>query len=73
MNADLYGDRFDLNHGKDLVISVAWTQISKLGMFRNNALYLTCDKKRYELFKKEGFSLIKYFSLWRVLTDRDLV
>jgi 1-acyl-sn-glycerol-3-phosphate acyltransferase len=73
VDADLYGDRFDLNHGKDLVISVAWTQISKLGMFRNNALYLTCDKKRYELFKKEGFSLIKYFSLWRVLTDRDLV
>lgn len=73
VDADLYGDRFDLNHEKDPVLSVAWTRISKLGMFRNNALYLTCDDTRYELFKKEGFSLIKYFSLWRVLTDRDLV
>ena len=73
VNVDLYGDRIDLNDGKDFAISVKWTEIVKLGMFRNNAVYLTCNGRRYELFKKEGFSLIKYFSLWRVLTDKELV
>lgn len=72
LKADLYGDRIDLNDGKDFTLSVKWTQISKLGMFRNNSLYLTCNNRRYELFRKNGFPLIKYFSLWRVLTDKEL-
>jgi len=73
LKADLYGDRIDLNDKKEFTLSLKWKQISKLGMFRNNSLYLTCKDKRYELFRKNGFSLIKYFSLWRVLTDKNLV
>ena len=42
-------------------------------MFRSNALYLTYGNDRYELFRAGGFPLIKYFSLWRVLTDKSLV
>ena len=53
-------------------MSFSWTEITKLGMFRNNAVYLTCNDKRYDLFRKDGFPLIKYFSLWRILTDKTL-
>ena len=49
-----------------------WKEITKIGMFRNNSLYLSCEGKRYELRRKGGFSLIKYFSLWRVLADKPL-
>ena len=54
-------------------MTLYWKDIAKIGMFRNNALYLTYGEKRYELYRPEGFPLIKYFSLWRVLTDKNLV
>ena len=59
------------HHGE--IVSFNWKDITKLGMFRNNGLYLTCNGNRYELYRPEGFALIKYFSLWRVLTDKNLV
>ncbi|MBR0136971.1 MAG: 1-acyl-sn-glycerol-3-phosphate acyltransferase [Erysipelotrichaceae bacterium] len=72
VTAELYGDRISLSSNGSPIMSFSWTEITKLGMFRNNAVYLTCNDKRYELFRKDGFPLIKYFSLWRILTDKTL-
>ncbi|MBQ6334701.1 MAG: 1-acyl-sn-glycerol-3-phosphate acyltransferase [Erysipelotrichaceae bacterium] len=73
LTADIYGDRFYLSDGKDFAMTLYWKDISKIGMFRNNALYLTCHEDRYEIFRAGGFPLIKYFSLWRILADKNLV
>ncbi|MBQ1826877.1 MAG: 1-acyl-sn-glycerol-3-phosphate acyltransferase [Erysipelotrichaceae bacterium] len=72
LNSDIYGDRIFISSG-DFSLTLYWRQILKVGMFRNNALYLTYGDKRYELYRSGGFSLIKYFSLSRVLTDKSLV
>ncbi len=73
LSASLYGDRLCISNDSGFEMTFRWMDISKIGMFRNNALYLTCGDKRYELFRPNGFALIKYFSLWRVLTDKNLV
>ena len=72
VKAQLYGDRIVLTSGDDFALTFYWKEINKLGMFRNNSLYLTYHDERYELHKLSGFSLLKYFSLWRVLTDKEL-
>ncbi|MBQ4253868.1 MAG: hypothetical protein II712_03475, partial [Erysipelotrichaceae bacterium] len=72
LNSDIYGDRIFISSG-DFSLTLYWRQILKVGMFRNNALYLTYGDKRYELYRSGGFSLIKYFSLSRVLTDKSLI
>lgn len=73
LTARLYGDRMAVisNHGE--IASFSWSDITKLGMFRNNGLYFTCNGNRYEINRSEGFSLIKYFSLWRILTNKELI
>ena len=73
VRSEIYGDRFCLRDGNDFVMTLYWQDISKIGMFRNNALYLTYHENRYEIFRTGGFPLIKYFSLYRVLTDKNLV
>ena len=73
LTASLYGDRMCIGNDSDFELTMRWMDISKIGMFRNNALYLTYGDRRYELFRLDGFPLIKYFSLWRVLTDKSLV
>ncbi len=73
ITATLYGDRVCFDSGDDFAMTLYWSKISKLGMFRNNSLYLTYDGNRYEFFRPGGFPLIKYFSLWRVLTDKNLI
>ncbi|MDO5137711.1 MAG: 1-acyl-sn-glycerol-3-phosphate acyltransferase [Oscillospiraceae bacterium] len=73
ISTQLYGDRMILTNGSDYTITFNWDSISKMGMFRNNRLYFTYDDKRYQLERPSGFPLIKYFSLWRVLTDKALV
>ncbi|MBR4422140.1 MAG: hypothetical protein IKS69_06375, partial [Erysipelotrichaceae bacterium] len=73
LTSEIFGDRFRLSDGNSFEMTFRWKDIGKIGMFRNNALYLTYDEDRYELFRTGGFPLIKYFSLWRVLTDKDLV
>lgn len=73
VSADLYGDRLCLSGNDGVTLTLNWKEITKIGMFRNNSLYLSCEGKRYELRRKGGFSLIKYFSLWRVLSDKPLV
>ena len=73
LSASLYGDRLCISNDSGFEMTFRWMDISKIGMFRNNALYLTYGDKRYELFRPNGFALIKYFSLWRVLTDKNLV
>ena len=73
LTASLYGDRMCIGNDSDFELTMRWMDISKIGMFRNNALYLTYGDRRYELFRPDGFPLIKYFSLWRVLTDKSLV
>ena len=73
MKTSLYGDRLCISDSKNYEMTLYWKDIAKIGMFRNNALYLTYGEKRYELYRPEGFPLIKYFSLWRVLTDKNLV
>ena len=72
IKVQIYGDRVLLTGSDGFTITFNWDQISKIGMFRNNSLYLTYHDKRYELNKPSGFSLLKYFSLWRVLTDKEL-
>ena len=72
LKTGLYGDRLCID-GSGFAMTLYWKDIAKIGMFRNNALYLTYGDRRYELFRPEGFPLIKYFSLWRVLTDKNLV
>ncbi len=69
----LYGDRFCLDDGNGFAMDLPWKKITKIGMFRNNGLYVTCEGSRYELFRPEGFPLLKYFSLHRVLTDKELL
>ena len=71
IDVQIFGDRIVLKND-DFSMSFDWKEISKLGMFRNNSLYLTYHDERYELHKVSGFSLLKYFSLWRVLTDKEL-
>lgn len=73
VRSDIYGDRFVLDDGNGFVMEFPWKKISKIGMFRNNRLYMTFDGGRYELYRPEGFSLLKYFSLHRVLTDKELL
>ena len=73
LTAKLYGDRMAVTSSHGEIISFNWSDITKLGMFRNNGLYLTCNGNRYEMYRPEGFALIKYFSLWRILTDKNLV
>lgn len=73
VSAQLYGDRIAVSNGSECIETFGWADITKLGMFRNNGLYLTCRDSRYELYRAEGFSLIKYFSLWRILTGKNLV
>lgn len=73
LTTSLYGDRMTINGDSGFTLTLYWKDISKIGMFRNNALYMTCGDKRYELYRSGGFPLIKYFSLWRVLTDKSLV
>lgn len=73
VTARLYGDRLILNNESGLSLTFNWSVISKIGMFRNNALYLTYENKRYELYRTGGFSLLKYFSLHRILTGKELI
>ena len=73
LKSEIYGDRFCISDGNGFGMTFNWKDIGKIGMFRNNALYLTYGDERYELFRAGGFPLIKYFSLWRVLTDKSLV
>ncbi len=73
LKAQLFGDRIRLSNGNGFTKTFEWKQIGKIGMFRNNSLYLTYQEERYELRRASGFSLLKYFSLWRILTDKELV
>lgn len=73
VRANLYGDHFTIEDRNSFVMEFPWKKISKVGMFRNNRLYITFDGDRYELYRPQGFSLLKYFSLHRVLTDRELL
>ena len=73
VTAQLYGDRILLEGDSGYCLTFRWKEIAKIGMFRNNRLFLTYADKRYELERPSGFPLIKYFSLWRVLTDKVLV
>ena len=72
VKARLYGDRFELSDDDGFAMSFNWKTISKIGMFRSRSLYFTYRNERYELQKSSGFSLLKYFSLWRILTDKEL-
>ncbi|MBO4218816.1 MAG: 1-acyl-sn-glycerol-3-phosphate acyltransferase [Erysipelotrichaceae bacterium] len=73
LTAQLYGDRMTVTSSHGEIVSFRWAEITKLGMFRNNGLYLTCNGRRYEIYRPQGFALIKYFSLWRILTGKNLV
>ncbi len=73
ITSQIYGDRLILTNGNDYMISFAWKDITKMGMFRNNRLYFTHRGDRYQLERPSGFSLIKYFALWRTLTDKEFV
>ena len=73
LTAQLYGDRLVMTSSHGEIVSFNWKDITKLGMFRNNGLYMTCNGNRYEMYRPEGFALIKYFSLWRILTDKNLI
>lgn len=69
----VFGDRMVVSDSSGQLMTFDWDKISKMGMFRNNRLYFTYGDKRYQLERPSGFSLIKYFSLWRILTDKELV
>ncbi len=73
IKAQLFGDRILLKNGNQVEKTFFWNKITKIGMFRNNRLFFTYGGERYELDRPSGFSLLKYFSLWRVLTDKTLV
>ena len=73
ITSQIFGDRLILTNGNDYKISFAWKDITKMGMFRNNRLYFTHGGDRYQLERPSGFSLIKYFALWRTLTDKEFV
>ena len=73
IKAQLFGDRILLKSGSKEEKTFFWNKITKIGMFRNNRLFFTYGGERYELDRSSGFSLLKYFSLWRVLTDKSLV
>lgn len=71
VSVKLFGDRFDVVDGEN-ISSFKWKAIKKMGMFRNTCLFFTIEDKRYELRKKKGFALNKYFSLWRILSGKKL-
>lgn len=73
VNTKLYGDRIVVADDEGFEKTFYWKDMAKTAMFRNTGVYFTCHDERYELYRSSGFSLIKYFSLWRVLTDKDLV
>lgn len=73
ITAKLFSDRILLKNGSKDEKSFFCNKITKIGMFRNNRLFFTYVGERYELDRPSGFSLIKYFPLWRILTDKSLV
>ncbi len=47
-------------------------KIKKLGAFRTTRVFITCEDGYVELYKPQGISGVKYFTLWRVLSSKSL-
>lgn len=68
-----YGDRFEaVSDSGEIIGKFFFTEIEKMGMFRNDSVYLTVGDERYEISRKSGISGIFYFSVWRVLSGKEL-
>jgi 1-acyl-sn-glycerol-3-phosphate acyltransferase len=65
-------------HSPDGQVKIVYplSQVSGFGLFRQKSIYFNCenqnnDKVRYQLLAHHKVSGLKYYALWRVLTDRE--
>lgn len=68
-----FGDRIEVTGDKDkseMVYCFPFCDITRMGMFRNTAVYISLGEERYKIEREAGISGIFYFSVWRVLTGK---
>ncbi len=70
-SVSVYFDRIEVKTSRNTDV-YRLKDISKMGMFRSTRIYFSCGESYVELRKESGISGIKYFTLWRVLTGKEI-
>lgn len=67
---------YSQSHDGQVKIVYPLSEVSGFGLFRQKSIYFNCEnqnqhKVRYQLLAHQKVSGLKYYALWRVLTDRE--